>query len=304
MPFFGNSHVNKPLTNISLRYNFENGIFDQVFPIVPVKKESDIYFIYDLSNLRLNETLRANHAKSNEIEMDYSQASYNLDEHALNGLVTQRDRDNADAPLSPDIDLTETLEQNIQIRQEVDTANLAFTTTSWSNSMTGLWAADNNVPLADVLTMTSLILQNGHVMPNRAVLAWDGFKVLKTNTSTADAIKYVERKIVTPEIIASLWDLDKVIIGKASYVTTKEGVSTIASSFIWSDKCLIYYVPQSPKLKTPSAGYTLQIGEKRKTKKWPDPDFGGDRIEVSTLFTSIIVATAAGAIIASITAAA
>jgi len=302
MAFFGNSHINKPLTNISLKYKFEHGIFDQVFPIVPVKKESDIYFIYDLSNLRLDETLRANHAKSNEVEYDYSQASYSLEEHALNQLITDRDRGNADAPLNLDIDAAEFLEEKIQIRQEVETANLAFTVTSWSNTLSlgaaGHWSTTGTVPLADVLTMTGLILKDGHVHPNKSVIGWDTLKALKTNTSTTDMIKYVERSIITPEILASLWDIDKVIVGKASYITTLEGVSTISSSFIWDDKCLLYYVPKSPQLRSPAAGYTLQIGQKRKTKKWRDEPYGGDRIEVSTMFTPLIVATSAGALIA------
>jgi len=301
MAFFGNSHVNRPLTNISLKYNFEHGIFDQVFPIVPVKKESDLYYIYDLSNLRLEETLRANHAKANIIEEDFSTATYSLEEHALKELITERDRANSDKPLNLDVDATEKLEEKIQVRQEIDTMNLCFTTTSWSNALSTSWATADSIPLADVLTMTSLILQNGHVMPNRAVLAWDGFKTLRTNSSTMDMIKYVERAIITPEILASLWDIDKVLVGKASYLSSAEGEDN-ASSFIWSDKCLIYYVPKSARLKTPAAGYTLTIGQKRKVKKWYDDDFGGDWIEVSTLFTSIIVATSAGALIHSITA--
>ena len=300
MAYFGNSHINKPLTNVSLRYNFAEGIYDQVFPIVPVKKESDVYFIYDLSNLRLEETLRANRSKANLIERDFSQASYNLEEHALAELITDRDRANADKPLSLDIDTTEDLEEKIQIRQEVDTAGIAFTTTSWSNTLSisaaAAWSTTGTVPLNQILTGTSLILQDAHVRPNRAVLGWESFKSLKVNTSTLDMIKYTERGIITEDILASLWDLDKVIVGRASYVNSPEG-RTNTSTFIWDDKCLVYYVPQAAKLKTPAAGYNLIIGQQRKVKKWRDESYGGDFIEVSTLFAPLIVATAAGFLI-------
>lgn len=297
MAFFGNSHINKPLTNISLRYNYAEGIADEVFPIISVKKESDVYFIYDLSNLRLEDTLRANRSKANLIERDYSQASYNLEEHALAELITDRDRENADKPLSLDVDTTQDLEEQIQIRQEVETANLAFTTTSWSNTLAltagSRWDTSGTIPLNNILTATSLILQDAHVRPNRGVLGWESFKGIKNNTATMDMIKYTERGIITEEILASLWDLDKVLVGRASYVNSAEG-RTITSTFIWDDNALIYYVPQSAKLKTPAAGYTLIIGQQRKVKKWRDEGYGGDFIEVSTLFTPLIVATSAG----------
>jgi hypothetical protein len=300
MAFFGNSHVDRPLTNISLKYNFAEGIADLVFPTVPVKKESDVYFIYDLSNLRLEETLRANHAKANIVEEDFSTASYNLEEHALRELITDRDRDNADKPLSLNSDATEKLEEKIQIRQEVEIANLAFTTTSWSNTLSisaaAAWSTSGSIPLNQVLTATSLILQDAHIRPNRGILGWETFKALKVNTSTIDMIKYTERGIITEDILASLWDIDKVVVGRASYVNSAEG-RTNTSAFIWDDKCLIYYVPQSAKLKTPAAGYNLIIGQKRKVKKWRDEDYAGDWIEVSTLFTPLIVATSAGFLI-------
>ena len=300
MPFFGNSHINKPLTNISLKFNFAEGIFDQVFPTVPVKKESDSYFIYDLSNLRLEETLRANHSKANIVEEDFSTASYALEEHALRELITDRDRNNADKPLNLDIDATEKLEEKIQIRQEVEVANLAFTTTSWSNTLSisaaAAWSTTGTVPLNQILTASSLILRDAHVRANRAVLGWESFKALKVNTSTLDMIKYTERGIITEDILASLWDIDKVIVGRASYVNSAEG-RTNSSAFIWDDKALIYYVPQSARLKTPAAGYNLIIGQKRKVKKWHDDEYGGDWVEVSTLFAPQIVATAAGFLI-------
>ena len=134
MPFFSNVHVNKALTNISVKYNFAEGIADSVFPTAPVQKESDLYFVYDIGNRRLPETLRANRAEANEISHSYSTSSYTLEEHALKELISDRDRGNADAPLDLDVDTTEILTEKILIRREVATANVCFTTTSWGNN--------------------------------------------------------------------------------------------------------------------------------------------------------------------------
>lgn len=47
-PTAGDVHVNAPLTNISIAYmqKAEMFIADKVFPMVPVQKQSDRYFVY------------------------------------------------------------------------------------------------------------------------------------------------------------------------------------------------------------------------------------------------------------------
>jgi len=85
-------------------------------------------------------------------------------------------------------------------------------------------------------------------------------------------------------------------VGRASYITSAEG-RTNTSAFIWDDKCLVYWTPQSAKVKRPAAGYNLMIGQKRKVKKWRQEDLSGDWIEVNTMFKPYIIATSAGFLI-------
>ena len=44
-----NVHYNRPLTNISLNYMQQPGMFiaNSIFPTVPVQKQSDVYYKYD-----------------------------------------------------------------------------------------------------------------------------------------------------------------------------------------------------------------------------------------------------------------
>ena len=39
-------HVNRPLSSISVAYRNDAYIADQIFPIVPVDKKSDLYFTF------------------------------------------------------------------------------------------------------------------------------------------------------------------------------------------------------------------------------------------------------------------
>mgnify|MGYP001583580561 CR=1 FL=1 len=296
MPYFNTIHVNQPLTNVSVRYNWGEGIADKVFPEVPVAKESDVYFIYDSDNLRVDETIRANRAESNVVGMDYSTATYTLEEHALKELVSYRDRANADAPLNLDVDAAEHLTEKLLIRRELDVATLCFTTTTWANNATvgsaSAWDTSTSNPIADVLTATSLVLRSGFVRPNRGVMGWEVMRQLKVNSTTTDRIKYTERAIITDELMASLFDLDQLLVGRAARVTSAEGAAQ-TTGFIWSKDMLVYHVPSRPSLRSPAAGYILTVGARFRTKKWREEKLGGDYIEVSTMFSVRAVATSA-----------
>lgn len=293
MPFNSNIHVNKPLTNLSVRYSNDNFIAELVFPRVQVKHESDVYYVYDGENLKRTVSLRANGAESNQVEHDYSTSSYVLEEHALKELITKRDRDNADSPLNLDIDANENLNEKISIDEEIRTMQVCFTTTTWSNNATvgsaSAWDTSTSNPIADVLTATASILLNGRVMPNYGVMGWEPFKVLKVNSVTVDRLKITQDKVVTKNLIATLFDLDQLLIGTASYDANPKGVAP-SNTFIWGKDLLVYHKAQA-KLKTKGAGVILRIKGVRQTKKWHEDKLNGDFIEVSTFSLPRAVAT-------------
>lgn len=296
MPYMNNIHVNSPLTNVSVRYNWNLGIADRVFPEVPVSKESDVYFVYDGDNVRLDETLRANRAEANIVGFDVSTTTYTLEEHALKELVSDRDRGNQDVPLNLDVDATMHLTEKILIRREVDTSVLCFTTTTWANNATvasaAAWDTSTSNPIADVLTATTIILRTGFVQPNRGVMGWEAMRQLKANSTTTDRIKYTERAIITDEIMASMFDLDQLLVGRGARNLNAEGIAA-STGFIWGKDMLVYYSPSRPALREPAAGYLLTINGRFKTKKWREEARGGDWIEVSTMFLPRAVATSA-----------
>ena len=50
-PTISSVHTNRPLTNISIawRQAATDFVADRVFPIIPVQKQSDLYYVYDRS---------------------------------------------------------------------------------------------------------------------------------------------------------------------------------------------------------------------------------------------------------------
>jgi len=294
----GSIRINKALTNLSVLYRNESYIANLAIPNIPVTSESDVYWVYS-SDFRLEDSHRTNKSQANMVTYSMSTSSYVCQEHALKDIISDTDRDNTDAPLMLDKDVTEYLVDKILMRQEVDCATLLFTTTNWSNNKTiataTSWAYNTTTsnPILDVLSATSVINLNSGKHPNTMVIGLAGFNVLRENTNVFGRIQYVERAIVTEDILASLFDLKKVYVGRGAFTTVDEGL-TVSLSSIWGADAWLAYVEPSPSLRRASAAGCFRVttkGTPYRVKKWRDEDVEGDMIEVQTKYSYRAIAT-------------
>lgn len=309
MPYSNDLHQNKPLTNVSVKYvdaNQMDLVGDKIFPVVNVKKESDIYYVYDRQYLQIPETLRADGAESNEVNWGVSTATYNLKEHALREIVTDRSRNNQDAPLSIDVDTTENLTSRILLRREKDIATTVLTTTTFSQNhgagakWTSLTTTTDCVN--DINTACATIMLTSGIKPNTMLVPFQSYHgALTEQPNLIEKIKYSEKAVLTSDIIGSIFDIDNVLVGRSVYDSSDEGIETTTNlSFIWDTNTWVGYVTPSPGIRKASAGYTLHLASKGtpyKTKKWREEKRGGDLIEVSTMYQPRAVATLCGYLI-------
>lgn len=307
MPYSSDSlHVSTPLTNVSVKYpGAANLIGDQVFPVVMVSKETDRYFVYDRRYQQVPATARADGAEANEVEWGVSTSTYALNEHALKEIVTDRARSNADAPLDIDIDTTENLTKRILLRRERDIAAAALTTTSFSqaHSAAALWTTlttTTNI-VGDINTACAHIMRVAGLKPNTMVIPYQSYMGAKEQPNLLEKIKYSERAVLTSDLIGSMFDIDKVLVGSSIYDASDEGNETLTSvSFIWDATTLVCYSEPRPGIRKISAGYTFHLSMKGNpyiTKKWREEKRGGDLIEVSTMYQPKAIATLCGYLI-------
>lgn len=286
-------HVDKLLSNVSVKYKNEAYIADMVFPAVPVKKTSDLYRIYT-RNFRIPETARANKAEARESDFDVTNSSYVLEKHALKGYVSDDDRDNFDvADLRAD--MTEDLTDKILRRKEKLVADL-FTTTNWSLNVSlsaaqqfnGTTTAD---PIAIFDTASTTVIQNSGFMPNFGILPRTGFVNAKNNAQVLDRIKYTSRE-VTQAMLASLFGLQELLVPNSSYDTSALGVASSISA-IWDDNAFVGYKPSRPSPMAPSSGYHF-VKKMNEVKRWRVEERESEAIEVNLHFVPKIVASLSG----------
>ena len=294
MPELENVHTDAILTNISIQYRNAAYIGTQLMPIVPVKKRSDIYYIYDskADRFRIPKTLRAPKSESRTVDWKVTEGQYSCDEHALNDLIDDIERDNADKPLNLEVDTVEFLTDIIQLSLEmriktVVTAALTghTPTTKWSTPAT-------SDPIGDVETGKAAIHAVIFKEPNVLLLGKSVYDVLKHHPDILDRIKYVQKGVVTAELLASIFEVDKVIIGAAGYNTAKEGKAA-SYSYLWGKNAILAYVEPKPGIKKFSLGYTFQ-SKKFQTRRARIETRHSDWFEVGQIEIEKIVAAACG----------
>lgn len=305
-------HVNAPLTNIAVAFMQDQKEFiaSKVFPNVPVAKQSDSYFQYDKGNWFRTE------AKPRGLSEESAGSGFTIDNtptyyakvQALHKDIDDQLRANADAPIQLDRDATEFVMRGLLLRREKDWAAKYFTTGVWLGSSTGTdivpstkWDASGATPIADIRKEIGAVKTKTGIRPNTLVLAEDVWRALQDSADFLDRIAVTQRKIVTAELLASVLELDRVMIGGAVENTAVEGATDVMAD-LFTDKALLVYAAPRPSILLPSGGYTFSwtgyLGaatEGNRILRFRIDAIKSDRVEGEMAYDQKLVAAECGA---------
>ena len=305
-PTSSDVHVDAILTNISVAYIQDQKAYiaNQVFPTIPVEKQSDKYFLYSKGDWFRDEAQkRAPATESVGSGYSLSTSTYSADVYAFHKDVDDQVRANADSPLNVDRDATEFVTQRMLMRQEIQWTTDFFSTSIWATDATpsNLWsdytASD---PIGDVETGKSTILNSTGYLPNTLVLGYDVFRQLRHHPDIVDRVKYTSAENVTEDILARFFGVDRILIARAIRNTANEGAANSFSSIAGKNAAL-YYVAPTPGLLTPSAGYSFAwrgvsdgMGANVGITRFRMPELRADRVEAQMAWDNKVIATDLG----------
>ncbi len=266
-------HVDAILTNISVAYmqRAENFIADKVFPVVPVDKQSDKYFKYTKNDwLRDEAQVRADGTESVGSGYNITTDTYYTDVWAIHKDVGDQTRANADAPINVDREAAEFVTHRLLLRRELQFVSDFMTGGVWGSTASGVSSASpstgeftqwsdytNSDPIEDIEAGKQEILSVTGMEANTLVLGYEVFRQLKNHPDLVDRIKYTSSQTITEDMLARMFDIDRVLVSKAIKATNAEGASE-AYSFATGKSALLAHVAPNPGLLTLSAGYTFQ----------------------------------------------
>ena len=269
MPTMQNAHIDRALTNTSVAYMQDASAFiaDKVFPIVPVKRQSDVFYIYNKGDFMRDEA-QVRGAASESAGGDYGvEASepYYCRKHAFHKDVTPEERANYDEPLDADTDATDFVSQKMLIRREMEWASKFFKAGVWGREISGVdaspstnqaikWNLETSNPIKDITEAGVQMASETGYKPNTLVLSPFAFNALKNHFDILDRIKYTQKAIVTADLLATLFEVDKVYVAWAVVNSASKGAQDNVG-FIMGKNALLCYSNPRPALKKPSAGY-------------------------------------------------
>lgn len=237
-------------------------IADQFFPAVPVKHQSDKYYILDQRQFQTDvgtAALRAPRTKARKVEYSVSCASYYAPNYALAHEFGIEEFANLDMALKGE-QRTLLVVGLLKRAQEQRIANIV---TSISNIGSGVVLAGTNKwsdyansdPIGDVTSGAAFIRANTGLIPNKMLIDWDTYQLLGRHPVLLDMFKYTSGGTVQDSDIAKCFKVEEIVVAKAIKENQPEGGSTSSLTSLWGNTALLAYVPPgTPSFETPSAG--------------------------------------------------
>lgn len=276
-PTPGDVFVSAPLTNISINYVADQSmaIADRMFPNVPVAIQGGIIWEWDLGYLLRNGMRpRAPNAESAGIGNKLNQKTYAAVVEALHHDIPDQVRANETSPISSDRATTIQLTQQAWQRREITLKAKAFKTGLWTGFTDGTgvagvpganqikqWDQLGSDPVGDIKTLATTAQLATGVRPNSIAMGQQVWDKLTTNASILDRLKFFgtpgNPTVVTEQAVAALFGLKQILVSSVVQATSNEGAATLTTAFVIGKEFVMFYVPDSPGIDTPSAGYTF-----------------------------------------------
>ena len=264
MPEPQDVHIDSALTNFSRKYSNEEFIWPQVMPEVKVNKRSDKFYQYVKDDYyRVPDDAISPKGVANEVGLKLTQDNYSVKDHALEDWISKEEEDNADTPLAPRTDAAELVLELLQLAQEKRVSDIVFAPASYPAgnkvilSGTSQWGGSADDPLGDILAA----LDAAFMRPNTIIFGAETWSRFRQLPEVTDAVKSVVGGVSRGGLssrseIANLFDVERVLVGRARYTASKEGQTAVFSR-LWGKHCALLYVKPSPTVRSVTFGATF-----------------------------------------------
>jgi hypothetical protein len=270
-------HVDAALSNISVAFlqNANKFVAGQVFPNVPVSKQSDRYFVFDRGDFNRDEAaVRAPGTESagGGYELDNT-PTYFANVYAFHHDVPDQVRSNADPAVDVERAAAEYVMHKMLIKREKIWASNFFSTGVWTNEDAGVasspstneviqWSdTTSGDPIGNMRSGITSVEESTGFTPNTLVLTKGVMDALVDHPDIVDRVKYATSTTANPAMVneqtlAALFGLERVLVMRGIENTAAQGASS-SHSFIGGKNALLTYAAPTPSLMTPTGGYSF-----------------------------------------------
>lgn len=260
-------HIDAPLANVLINYRPSGFIADEVWPIVPVTKQSDVIpKIEKAARFRKEETIRAPGSEPKYIHFDATSDQYFARNFALGTYLTREELANADGAWNTRQIRGELVMDVLLLDYEIRVASAVTNTSNVGSYFTpgSLWSDwENSNALKDIQTAIDVCEDLSGYQPNRIVFGKGAWRNARHNKYIRGALVAQGGEMagmptmVRPRQVAELFEVEKVLIGGAFQNTAAEDANATLA-MVWGNHVLVYYAPPNPARERPSFGYSFR----------------------------------------------
>jgi len=296
-PTTSDVHMDAALTNLSIKYKNAAFVGESLFTVIPVKKDSDKYFIYGKQDFLLADTLRAPGTRAKQVEYKITASSaYSLKEHSLEGQIIDEVRDNADEPLNYEADTVEEVTDRLKLNLEYQLAAIATNPDNYASGHYGTpsptWDDPSSDLIDDIDTAKELIRSKIALMPNTLLVSAKVHKVIKRHPQLLNIFKYTRGGVITIDMIKEALEVENYIVAGGIYNAANEE-QTESLTDIWGRNAILAFVNPRPGLRQLSFAYLFRKQGYPLVERWRENALRCDWIRVNDKYDTAIVANTA-----------
>ncbi|MEY2840335.1 MAG: phage-related protein [Pseudomonadota bacterium] len=254
------------LTSVVQGYNTMDYVGGNLFPEAPVRAAGGQIIEFDRDAFRLYTSRRSPGSATRRIQFGHAGKPFALLNHRLEGQIPREHQ--RDASVVAGIDMgsraaTKTMKA-LRLTLEVEQAQMASTLANYpaTNKVTlagsTKWSTATGTPLADIDAGREAIRQQCGLYPTVLILSAVAFNACKNNPNVVARFQYngvagTDASMITPQMLAGLFNVKKVVVGAAVYWNDANVVQDI-----WGNNAILAFVPEGSlaDAEEPSYGYT------------------------------------------------
>lgn len=281
------AHFDSPLSNLAIMafQGRAQYIAQQLFPVVPVAKQSDKYYIIDQDSwLLIPDTARSPKTAPNRIEFKVSSESYFADNYALAGENAKEDLANADVAIMLRQNTVNVVMDALLRDYEARVANMVTSGTNLGSyvSLTGgsKWGDfTNSNPLTDVTTGHAFIQNTTGLKANTMVIDANTLRVVRRHPVLLDMYKYTTSGLMKMEDLKNAFDVENLLVAEGIKNVAPEG-ATASTVNIWGNNVILAHVdPAAVSRQTRTFGLSFRwnpvgMAAPMQVRRYEDPDPG------------------------------
>lgn len=255
-------HVDAALSEISVGYQNSGYIADSIFPMVPVPKQSDKYYVWTKDFWFRNYVqLRAPGTEYPEGGLELSNVAFFCDIFHLGFPLNDEDVQNQDEAVDLEVTGAEWLADQFMLNRETKIVADFFKTGVWATDKTLTGANQwsdfaSSDPEADIRLGSQTIQKSTGSKGNKLVIGPEVRDKLAEHPLLLDKFKYTSVALLSDAQIAEGLKIPQLVVGEAVDNIAQEG-ATFSGEFTWGKSAMLLEVAARPGRRVPTAGYTF-----------------------------------------------